>query len=86
MNEYVYNTMYNAVSSLFKLQIFEEEGLKNYDCVVVGNEHDLSYLLAGTYQIMKKYAEQMLVKIDKDDGSYDHYAANRGFSHVCRYA
>lgn len=61
MNEYVYNTMYNAVSSLFKLQIFEEEGLKNYDCVVVGNEHDLSYLLAGTYQIMKKYYPQMTV-------------------------
>lgn len=63
MNEYIYNTMYNAVTSLNKLGIFEEEGLRGYDCVIVGNEHEIAYHLSGMMLIMTKYYPQMEVHL-----------------------
>lgn len=63
MNEYIYNTMYNAVASLNKLEVFEEEGLRNYNCIIVGNEHEVAYHLSGMMEIMTKYYPKMEVHL-----------------------
>lgn len=63
MNEYIYDTMYRAVKGLNRLKIFEEEGLCTYDCIIVGNEHEIAYHLCGMMEIMKKYYPEMSVHL-----------------------
>lgn len=50
MNEFFYNIMYRASGNVKKLEAEVEFDKKN--CVVISDEHDIAYHLAGTYSML----------------------------------
>jgi len=61
MNEFVYNVINNAAGAIKKLKL--TKNLSDYNAVVIADEHQISYLLCGTLQILKKTVPDMQVSL-----------------------
>lgn len=64
MNEICYDVLNNAAKSINKLKITPK--LKDCEAVVISDEHQLSYLLCGTLEILKNKIDDMQVGLVLD--------------------
>lgn len=67
MNEICFDTLNNAAGAINKLNI--TSNLNNCEAVVLSDEHQLSYLLCGTLEILKKKTPEMQVSLVLDGKS-----------------
>lgn len=65
MNEFVYNVMNTAAITIRKLKLAGK--FKNYNVVIVSDEHELSYLLCGTLNFFRKQAPNMQINFVLND-------------------